>query len=49
VLFSPPRPLRAGALEGADVKADEQNETNSSEVAPAASFTALARAGMGHS
>jgi cyclic-di-GMP phosphodiesterase TipF (flagellum assembly factor) len=49
VLFSTPRPLRAGALEGADVKADEQNETNSSEVAPAASFTALARAGMGHS
>jgi cyclic-di-GMP phosphodiesterase TipF (flagellum assembly factor) len=49
VLFSPPRPLRAGALEGTDVKADEQNATNGAEAAPAASFTPLARAGMGHS
>ncbi|MGA7233022.1 MAG: EAL domain-containing protein [Xanthobacteraceae bacterium] len=40
VLFSPPRPLRAGALESADAKANEQN---------AASFTPLIRAGMGHS
>jgi cyclic-di-GMP phosphodiesterase TipF (flagellum assembly factor) len=48
VLFSPPRPLRAGALESADVKADEQNATNGAEAAPAASFTPLARAGMGH-
>jgi cyclic-di-GMP phosphodiesterase, flagellum assembly factor TipF len=49
MLFSPPRPLRAGALEGADVKADEPNTTNGAEAAPAASFTPLARAGMGHS
>ena len=49
VLFSPPRPLRAGALESADVKANEQNATNGAEAAPAASFTPLARAGMGHS
>jgi cyclic-di-GMP phosphodiesterase, flagellum assembly factor TipF len=48
VLFSPPRPLRTGALEGADVKADEQDATNGAEAAPAASFTPLARAGMGH-
>jgi cyclic-di-GMP phosphodiesterase, flagellum assembly factor TipF len=48
VLFSPPRPLRAGVLEGADVKADEQNATNGAEAAPAVSFTPLARAGMGH-
>jgi cyclic-di-GMP phosphodiesterase, flagellum assembly factor TipF len=48
VLFSPPRPLRAGALEGADVKADQQNATNGAESAPAASFTPLTRAGMGH-
>jgi cyclic-di-GMP phosphodiesterase, flagellum assembly factor TipF len=49
VLFSPPRPLRAGALESADVKANEQNATNGAEAAPAASFNPLARAGMGHS
>src|ERR1700751_1577211 len=48
VLFSPPRPLRAGVLEGTDVKADEQNATNGAEAAPAVSFTPLARAGMGH-
>ena len=48
VLFSPPRPLRAGALESADVKADQQNATNGAEAAPAASFTPLTRAGMGH-
>ena len=49
VLFSPPRPLRAGALESADAKANEQNATNGAEAAPAASFTPLIRAGMGHS
>jgi cyclic-di-GMP phosphodiesterase TipF (flagellum assembly factor) len=48
VLFSPPRPLRPGALEGTDVKGDEQNATNGAEAAPAVSFTPLARAGMGH-
>ena len=48
ILFSPPRPLRAGALEGANVKADEQNATNDIEATSAASFTPLARAGMGH-
>jgi cyclic-di-GMP phosphodiesterase TipF (flagellum assembly factor) len=48
VLFSPPRPLRAGALEGADVKADEQNGNNGAEAAPATTFAPLARAGMGH-
>jgi cyclic-di-GMP phosphodiesterase TipF (flagellum assembly factor) len=49
VLFSPPRPLRAGALESVDAKANEQNATNGAEAAPAASFTPLVRAGMGHS
>ncbi|MGO8923999.1 MAG: EAL domain-containing protein [Xanthobacteraceae bacterium] len=49
VLFSPPRPLRTGALESADVKADGQNATNGAGAASAASFTPLARAGMGHS
>jgi cyclic-di-GMP phosphodiesterase TipF (flagellum assembly factor) len=49
VLFSPPRPLRTGALESAGVKADGQNATNGAEAASAASFTPLARAGMGHS
>ena len=49
VLFSPPRPLRAGALESADVKADEQNTTGDAEAAPAVSFAPRARAGMGHS
>jgi cyclic-di-GMP phosphodiesterase TipF (flagellum assembly factor) len=48
MLFSPPRPVRAGALEGADVKVDEPNATNGAEAAPAGSFTPLARAGMGH-
>ena len=48
MLFSPPRPVRAGALEGADVTADEPNATNGAEAAPAGSFTPLARAGMGH-
>jgi cyclic-di-GMP phosphodiesterase TipF (flagellum assembly factor) len=47
VLFSPPRPLRAGALEGADVKADEHIGNEGAGVAPG--FAALARAGMGHS
>ena len=49
VLFSPPRPLRAGALESGDVKADEREATNRTEGAPAASLTPLARVGMGHS
>jgi len=48
VLFSPPRPLRAGALEGLDVKADETDATIGAEAATATSFTPLARAGMGH-
>ena len=48
VLFSPPRPVRAGALEGTDVKADEPNATNGAEAAAAPSFTPLAGAGMGH-
>ena len=49
LLFSPPRPLRAGALEGADARADGLNATNGAEAAPAAGFAPLARAGMGHS
>jgi cyclic-di-GMP phosphodiesterase TipF (flagellum assembly factor) len=48
MLFSPPRPLRAGALEGVDVKAEGQNATNGGEAAPVASFAAPVRAGMGH-
>jgi cyclic-di-GMP phosphodiesterase, flagellum assembly factor TipF len=47
VLFSPPRPLRAGALEGADVKADEHIGDESA--GPTPGFAPLARAGMGHS
>jgi len=47
LLFSPPRPLRAGALEGADVKADEHIGDESA--GPTAGFAPLARAGMGHS
>jgi cyclic-di-GMP phosphodiesterase TipF (flagellum assembly factor) len=46
VLFSPPRPLRSGALDSADVKADQQNATNGTEAAPATSFVPLARADM---
>jgi cyclic-di-GMP phosphodiesterase, flagellum assembly factor TipF len=49
LLFSPPRPLRAGALESTDVKANEQNATNGAEAAPAASVAPLVRAGMGRS
>jgi cyclic-di-GMP phosphodiesterase, flagellum assembly factor TipF len=45
LLFSPPRPLRAGALEGADLKADEQIGDDGS--GPPAGFAPLARAGMG--
>jgi cyclic-di-GMP phosphodiesterase TipF (flagellum assembly factor) len=48
VLFSPPRPLRAGALEGAEVKAEEQNEANGGEATSAASFTLPVRVGIGH-
>jgi cyclic-di-GMP phosphodiesterase, flagellum assembly factor TipF len=46
VLFSPPRPLRSGALDSADVKADQQNATDGTEAAPATSFIPLARADM---
>jgi len=54
LLFSPPRPLRAGALEGADARADGQNAdgqnaTNGAEATSAAGFAPLARVGMGHS
>jgi cyclic-di-GMP phosphodiesterase TipF (flagellum assembly factor) len=45
VLFSPPRPLRAGALEGADVKAEQQNGDNDAEAART-SFAPLVRAGL---
>ena len=48
VLFSPPRPLRAGALDGADVKAGEQNGQNHAE-AVSATFAPLVRAGIGRS
>jgi len=47
-LFSPPRPLRAGALEGAEVKAEGPDAANEGEAAPAASFTPPVRAGIGH-
>jgi cyclic-di-GMP phosphodiesterase TipF (flagellum assembly factor) len=47
LLFSPPRPLRAGALEGGDVKADEQIGDDRS--GPTSGFAPLARAGMSHS
>jgi cyclic-di-GMP phosphodiesterase TipF (flagellum assembly factor) len=46
VLFSPPRPLRAGALDGADLKAGEQNGQDHAEAA-SASFAPLVRAGIG--
>src|SRR5436190_221100 len=46
VLFSPPRPLRAGALDGADLKAREQNGQDHAEAA-SASFAPLVRAGIG--
>ena len=54
LLFSPPRPLRAGALEGADARADGQNAdgqnaTNGAEATSDAGFAPLARVGMGHS
>jgi cyclic-di-GMP phosphodiesterase, flagellum assembly factor TipF len=48
VLFSPPRPLRAGALEGGEVNAEGQNTANGGEAASAASFTPFVRAGIGH-
>lgn len=47
VLFSPPRPLRTGVLENGNVAAEKQNATNGGELAPAASFTAPMRAGIG--
>ena len=46
VLFSPPRPLRADALQGADVKADELNGQNDAEAA-SASIAPLVPAGIG--
>jgi cyclic-di-GMP phosphodiesterase TipF (flagellum assembly factor) len=48
VLFSPPRPLRADALQGADVKAEEQSGQNDAEAA-SPSIAPLIRAGMGRS
>jgi len=48
VLFSPPRPLRSGALQGADVKADEQNGQNDAEAA-SARIAPLVPAGIGRS
>jgi len=48
VLFSPPRPLRSGALQGADVKADEQNGQNDAEAA-SARIASLVQAGIGRS
>jgi cyclic-di-GMP phosphodiesterase, flagellum assembly factor TipF len=47
VLFSPPRPLRAGVLEKADFKTDEHDAPNDQpKPAPAADFASLVRAGM---
>ena len=47
VLFSPPRPLRAGVLEKADFKTDEHDAPNDQpEPAPAADLALLARASM---
>jgi cyclic-di-GMP phosphodiesterase, flagellum assembly factor TipF len=46
-LFSPPRPLRAGVLDDAEVKAEDQDA--SGDAAAATEFTPLARAGMRHS
>jgi cyclic-di-GMP phosphodiesterase, flagellum assembly factor TipF len=48
VLFSPPRPLRAGVLEGGNVTAEPQNPANGGEPAPAASFPPPLRVGIGH-
>src|SRR5262249_15188238 len=48
VLFSPPRPLRADALQGADVKAEEQSGQNDAEAA-SPSIAPLIRAAMGRS
>jgi cyclic-di-GMP phosphodiesterase TipF (flagellum assembly factor) len=48
LLFSPPRPLRAGALEGSDFKTEAEIAINGGTVAPALSFTSGARAGVGH-
>jgi cyclic-di-GMP phosphodiesterase TipF (flagellum assembly factor) len=52
-LFSPPRPLRAGVLEGREVQAEAQAEELAAATAAAAAsgadFTPLARAGMRHS
>jgi cyclic-di-GMP phosphodiesterase TipF (flagellum assembly factor) len=48
LLFSPPRPLRAGALESADLRASSQNGTNAAEAA-SAGIAPRVRAGMGHS
>jgi cyclic-di-GMP phosphodiesterase TipF (flagellum assembly factor) len=48
VLFSPPRPLRAGALHDADVKTAEQNGQSDGEAA-SASIAPLVPASMGRS
>jgi cyclic-di-GMP phosphodiesterase, flagellum assembly factor TipF len=48
VLFSPPRPLRAGALDGAELKAGEQNGQDLAQGA-SASFAPAVRAGIGRS
>ena len=45
-LFSPPRPLRAGVLEGPEVQAEELAAANDAAAASGADFTPLARAGM---
>jgi cyclic-di-GMP phosphodiesterase TipF (flagellum assembly factor) len=49
-LFSPPRPLRAGVLEGREVQAEAQAEelaaATDAAAASGADFTPLARAGM---
>lgn len=46
VLFSPPRPLRSDALQGADVKMEEANGQNDAETA-SASIAPLVPAGIG--
>jgi cyclic-di-GMP phosphodiesterase TipF (flagellum assembly factor) len=48
VLFSPPRPLRADALQGADVKMEEQNGQSDGEAA-SASIAPLVPASLGRS
>jgi cyclic-di-GMP phosphodiesterase TipF (flagellum assembly factor) len=47
-LFSPPRPLRAGVLEGPEAQAEELAARNDTAAASGVDFTPLARAGMRH-